>query len=270
MDIHKIASSVEAVAKGGLYTSCRYCGEETLSSGEMAICTGCENILTYIKNAPAGVPDAQLQRAGEILKYTASGDFRSAADQYSNSASGAEEPQFIYAEALFYIRYSNHETGLISHELHGFMEDNISHRDAAAKLYSTAKLKLNKAIYQIGAERASGAKSILLDFTEFLSHIKLGNVYEAKSLLDAIKAYGNEYVYRYALTSYAAQVSDFSGILANAEFFGSAENFSMSGLYYVLWALFKTERKKDARVLAEVLHKYMKSESLETLIPLIK
>ena len=269
MEVRKITAAVEEAAKVGAYASCKYCTEDTLSIGDMVICAGCENVITYSQDVTDKHNVRLSQKMAQLHNLIASGDFKSAVEAYALEHAGAQEPQALYAEALLYIRYSNHETSLINHSLHGFMEENISHRNAAAATYSTARLKLNRVIRIVEAETSAGTRSILLDYTAFLSHIKLGELRAAGLLLDAMKSYDTPYVHAYAATVYAAANSDYAGILSNAEAFCSKGSFSISGLYYVSWALLKLGRKKEAKELALSLRKYLKNDSLEALIALM-
>jgi hypothetical protein len=269
MNVHDIEKVVEAVAKSGSHLVCGSCGMETLASGDLTICSNCENIVTYDASMIGKSRTDHFVDIEKIMRLVVAKDFKSAMSAWEAKEGASSEPQMIYSEALFYIAYSNHETSLINYELPGFMEENIAHRNESLRLYSIARLKMNRGIYIIERDAAAGIKSLQLNYTAFLLHVKLGDMRVAKEYLDEIKSYGEPYVYQYALVVFSAATNNFKDVVYYAMGLCTNEKFSIGAVYYIAWGLFKEGKKQQAREVVKILQRYMKSDSLTELAALV-
>jgi hypothetical protein len=270
MRVKEIRGIIESAAKSGTHIICTYCGAETLSVGELVICSNCENMMEYNASAADRSYAGNFTNVQRIKDLVAAKDFKSAVRVWEEIEWAEPEPQMLYAEALFYISYSNYEASLVDYGLAGFMEGNIAHREESLRLYSIAKAKLNSGISSIESEMSGGVSSLPLDYAAFLMHMKLDNLGAAKKYLEDMKGYGDSYVYQYALMVFSAATKDYKKVVDCAMGLCTRERFSMGAVYYLAWGLFKERRKSQARELVGVLEGYMENDSLAELAALVR
>ena len=90
----------------------------------MDICSNCESIINNDRKSLLGTNPELVGDLDTIRKGIANNDFESVVSVYDRMRSENEGPSLMYAEALAYIAYSNHEISLISYDRKGFMEEN--------------------------------------------------------------------------------------------------------------------------------------------------
>lgn len=268
MNIRKYMKLLKAVEKSGGMLVCTSCGAETLSAGGMSVCSNCESLVhTTRKSLSSSNPDL-LNSLDAINKSLSDGDFDSAIATYDGMES--EDPSLLYAEALVYIRYSNHEISSISYGRKGFMEENAVHRSKASRLVSMSKLLVTKAISMANKEIESGSKPLDMVYTLFLLQTKLGQLRSAGSTLQELGGMGNAYVQEYANLVFSTSAKKYDEALKRAETMMAANHLPLNAFYYASFALFKKGMLRESAVLLGELQHMMNSTNVETLLEEIK
>ncbi len=266
MAIKRYVGALADARKGAVLLMCEYCGAETPSIGDSCFCSNCESIVTSDRAALAMKDHVLADSLDRINKSFASFDFEGAVGTYESLLKERKEPQLMYAAAIAYLRYSNHEISEIGYMNTGFMEANTAHRDRAALLASTAKKWLAKSVSTANSEIAAGARSPAMQYAKFLSHMKMQNMRAASEALKELKGMGNEYIYRYAAMVLDSGVQEFGNLLKDSEALMARGMFSVNAFYYAALALFKKNRPKDARELLASLNGVIKSGNMDALL----
>ncbi|MGD0729032.1 MAG: hypothetical protein ABR981_03070 [Candidatus Micrarchaeaceae archaeon] len=274
MAITDYSNRLQALEQDAHLLICDYCGVETLSIGDIGICSNCECIITTSKQNLEGTDHLLLGSLNSILENTAKSNYGAVVETYNGLIAERKLPQFLYAAALSHIKYSNHEITLINYLKPGFMDDNTVHRNNAAKLASSAKKLLTKAIKMAKDELAESKGSMNLQYTLFLAQLKMNMLRASKSSLDELKklasdttqGINNEYVYNYASMIFEAKREKYDSVTKIAKSLMLRESFSINAYYYTALAFFKERKLADAKALLDLLNnKISRNESLEAL-----
>jgi tetratricopeptide (TPR) repeat protein len=266
MDGKAYVKELSALEKMGKLFMCEYCGIETPALDDQCMCSNCESLVTSTREL-LGKKDHVLVNTLDTINKSIDGhDYDAVIAMYERIVLERKEPSLMYAAAIAYLKYSNHEIAKIGYMSMGFMEENTAHRDKAAKLVSSAKKLLTKSISVANAEIANGNKPVNLVYNKFLCQIKMGSVRGSKETVGVLEKMGNEYVYKYAALVFEASRERYEKVLKLSEDFVKAKSFSLNVYYYIGLSLFKEGRMKDAKVVLESLKGILKSNNLEALI----
>lgn len=255
-DIEKIASPF----------ICEYCGTETSGRGAMCMCSNCESIVMTTRSILEKKDHVLLDSLNTINKDMADSKYGDALALYEKLIAERKEPQLMYAAAIAYLKYSNHEIMQIGYMRMGFMEENTMHRDKASKLVSSAKKLLARSISIANAEIGKGNRPLNLVYNRFLAQIKMNSIKGAKDSIEILSKIGNEYVYNYAQMVFDASRGKYDDTIRIAEKLVGEKAFSVNAYYYIGLALFKKRRFKDANTVLSALNSIVKSSNLEILI----
>ena len=247
---------------------CTYCGMETVSVGEISICSNCESIIHASRRMLLTRNPDLVKRLDGISKGIKSKDFESAIAIYDEMREGGGEPALLYAEALAYIGYSNYEISKISYDREGFMEENITHRSRGSELISTSKLLLTEAVGLAvrEIEKEKGNASLNLEYSLFLAQLKLGLVRGAGYTLSNLRKMTGAYVSEYANLVFDASVGRYDDVIKNAGSMIKSTHISANVFYYIAFALFKKGDMEDSERMLEELGPLMKSENVGSLL----
>lgn len=251
--------------KGALFM-CEYCGIETPALESQCICSNCESLVSSTRAILEKKDHILLDALDSINNSIANSDYDAALSIYERIIAERKEPSLMYAAAIAYLKYSNHEITKIGYMSMGFMEENTRHRDKAAKLVSSAKKLLTKSIGMANAEMAKGNRPVNLVYNRFLAQIKMGGVKGAQETVGMLEKMGNEYVYDYAAMVFEARMERYGKVITMAEKLTKEKSFSLNAFYYIGLALFKTGKMRDAKEVLEALNGILKSSNLEALI----
>ncbi len=258
MDISKYVKLLAMAGKNSRHLFCTNCGTETLSLSAPGICSWCELPVTFSYD-DLSADDVSFPSAFRSLLQA--GNCAGAVELSENAVAKSPTPERFYINALAYISSSNKEVSLITYNLKGFMEENIPHRDASAKMFSSAKLKLNKAISICEAEISNGSASISTIYLLFLLYVKSGKVRPAEKSLEKLKEMKGGALYYYARMVFYSMIGDFGGVLSSSSESAGSENIPLATIHYIILALFKNGHYSNAKILSGEFLKYVDSDS---------
>ncbi|MEM0149387.1 MAG: hypothetical protein QXW10_00625 [Candidatus Micrarchaeaceae archaeon] len=258
---------LSALMKNGRSLMCPFCGAYTISINNQGICHICENVISSDRAALMKNESSLCASLDDYNKGIAGSDFDSALKTYDSILAKYPTPNYTYVKALTYISYSNFELSKIRYDLPGFMEENSVHREAASKLFSSARLFFNKAIFDAEkvASQPSDQHTYNLDYIMFLSAIKLGDLAGAKSYLNMLKSSGNPYLSAYAEIVFDSNVGDFKALLSAVDSMLKSKNFPISIFYYASYALLKLGKHDDSEKLSRALGKTIGGNTIASL-----
>ena len=247
---------------------CQFCGAYTPAINNQGICHSCENVISSDRAALMKNSSDMCAILDSYNKQAASSDFDTALKTYDSLLEKYPAPNYTYAKALAYISYSNYELSKIRYDLPGFMEENSVHKEAASHLFSSAKLLLNKAIFDAAKQAAaqSGQQTTYgTCYLMFLAAVKLDDIAAAKSYLGRLKASGNAYLSAYAEIVFNSHIGDFNALLRSADSMLKGKDFPINIFYYLSYALFKLGRRADSEKLTGALEKVLGSNTISSL-----
>jgi tetratricopeptide (TPR) repeat protein len=256
-----------AAAKSGRVLMCPFCGAYTTSINNQGICHSCENIIALDRSALMKNESALCTMLDDYNKQLSAQDYEAALKAYDTVLAKYPTPNYMYVKALTYISYSNYELSKIRYDLPGFMEDNSVHRENSSRMFSSAKLLFNKAIYHANSATAQPSDSVTYgsEYIMFLSAIKLGDLASAKSHLDRIRASNNLYISAYAGVVLDSSLGNFEAVSHAADSMLKSNNFPVNILYYVAYAQFKLGRHGDAEKLTKALGSMFNNKTIASL-----
>lgn len=266
MDGRAYASLLGNLERMGSLLMCEYCGVETSALGNQCMCSNCESLVFSTRSIIEKKDTVLLDTLENINRSADASDYDSVLRMYDQLMAERKEPSLLYAAAIAHLKYSNYEIMKIGYMSTGFMEENTVHRDKAAKLVSSAKKLLAKAISIANSEMAKGNSPVSLVYCKFLAQIKMDSVRGAKQTLGMLEKMGNEYAYNYAQMVFEAHMQRYGNAMKIAEKLTSEKSFSLNAFYYIGLGLFKTGRLKDAKVLLQALDGILRSGNLDALI----
>ena len=247
---------------------CQFCGAYTPAINNQGICHACENVISSDRAALMKNSSDMCAILDSYNKQAASSDFDTALKTYDSLLEKYPAPNYTYAKALAYISYSNYELSKIRYDLPGFMEENSVHKEAASHLFSSAKLLLNKAIFDAAKQAAaqSGQQPTYgTSYMMLLAAVKLDDIAAAKSYLGRLKASGNAYLFAYAEIVFDSHIGDFNALLRSADSMLKGKDFPINIFYYISYALFKLGRRADSEKLTGALEKVLGSNTISSL-----
>ena len=247
---------------------CQFCGAYTPAINNQGICHACENVISSDRAALMKNSSDMCAILDSYNKQVASSDFDTALKTYDSLLEKYPAPNYTYAKALAYISYSNYELSKIRYDLPGFMEENSVHKEAASHLFSSAKLLLNKAIFDAAKQAAaqSGQQPTYgTSYMMLLAAVKLDDIAAAKSYLGRLKASGNAYLFAYAEIVFDSHIGDFNALLRSADSMLKGKDFPINIFYYISYALFKLGRRADSEKLTGALEKVLGSNTISSL-----
>jgi len=246
--------------------TCRYCGTDTRSVGQMCMCSNCECIVDSSRSAIEKGDHLLIASLDRINGSMGTNNYADAATANDQLVAQKKDPLMMYAAALAYLKYSNYEITQIGYMTPGFMEGNTVHRDKAAKLASSAKRLLAKSIAVSNAAIKEGNSSFGILYARFLAQVKMGMKKGASDSIAMLEKSGNSYVHDYSRMVFESSMERYEKVIAAAEKLMTAESFSVNAFYYAGLALFKTRKLKEAKMVLESLRGMLKSDNLEALI----
>jgi tetratricopeptide (TPR) repeat protein len=266
MNYSRYTDLLEAVAEQANQLMCLYCGEETLTTGDIAVCSNCES-LVYDTSSALRSKDATLfENLLEIKKGIVANDYDKVLALYDKLIAANKDPAYLYAKALVYIKYSNSQISSIRYDREGFMDENVPLRDTAAKYTSLARATLNESL-NVSAVDIAGTKPPLTSvYTTFLCQIKLTDFRGASNTLQIIKNMQNVYVAEYSAMVLESNLRHDDEALKHAEFLLEKGAFSVNAFFYIALALFDKKNYSEARKIADLLKKVMKNNSIDVLL----
>lgn len=257
-----------AAEKNSRSLMCQFCGAYTPAINNQGICHSCENVISSDRAALMKNSSDMCAILDSYNKQAASSDFDAALKTYDSLLEKYPAPNYTYAKALAYISYSNYELSKIRYDLPGFMEENSAHKETASHLFSSAKLLLNKAIFDADKQAAtqSGQQTTYgTCYLMFLAAVKLDDIAAAKSYLGRLKASGNAYLSAYAEIVFNSHIGDFNALLRSADSMLKGKDFPINIFYYLSYALFKLGRRADSEKLTGALEKVLGSNTISSL-----
>ena len=266
MSIDSAIRAINAAAKSHTMLMCEYCGRETFSVDNMAVCTNCEGLIHLTRKMVQMKNPALASSLDTVNELLAGGEHERAAQIYEKLYSETKDPQLLYAEALVYIKSSNYDMSKIAYDKPGFMDGNIALKDSALKQTSSAKRLLAKIIYVTRGNLDKNIISVNTLYSLFLAQLKFGDIRGAKHSLEKLEGLNNGYVYTYASMVFWAVMRNYDKTIENAEALLAQNNFSINAAYYMAFAYFKQKKLKDAKRLLVAAQKYLSSESAEVLV----
>lgn len=261
MDYLNVLENAES--KGVIFL-CEYCGCETISTSEKAMCSNCECVVATTKAVLERKDSALCGDLAQIRSSIDNKDYKAAIELYGRLAS-KDEPQLLYAAALANLKYSNEEIAQIGYDKNGFMEENTIHRANASKLVSNSKRLLTKAIKRGNDEIKQGNNSPNLIYTLFLAELKLGRTKHARSYMQALEKSDRE-LYYYSLILFGSAIGDYNSVIRLCRPLMTEGKFTFNAYYYMALALFKTGRYAEAQQILVSLKNYVRNENIEALL----
>lgn len=260
----KSKNSIQTIFTSGRNMLCSYCGAYTPSLGPVTICHVCENIIDARGNGLASAQNAQYEDIKSFNDLLDSNRYNEAIELNKKISASKEVPQYTYVLGLAYIKYSNYENSLISHELEGFMETNSVHRENAGKYYSNARMLFSKAIFQANKLAGFNAHNTLdTDYLMLLANLRMDNLPEAKIALQRIGSYSNRYIYAYSNMIFNIAAGDYKLALNLSDSMLRSSDYPINALYYKAFALMKLKKKKQALEIADKLKNTLKYANLD-------
>jgi tetratricopeptide (TPR) repeat protein len=265
MDVRALLSGMSQTLKGTKRMTCVYCGTDTPIIDGKGICSWCENLILREVGAMEKLESMHLDRLGDISTGIAKGKFDDVMKIYDGIETTSKEPGFPYAHGLALVAYSNQVTSMIEYNRKGFMEENIVYRDKAAALYSTARLKFNRAISLSDTNLWNGERANEMLYTSFLAQIKLGKLKAAQFAIESIKNLGDVYLWAYSDMIMAVALEKYEEALKHALGLTEEKHFSANAYYYIAFCLFKKRQYKDAEMVASKLSGIVSTAALSSL-----
>jgi tetratricopeptide (TPR) repeat protein len=245
---------------------CEYCGAETPSIGELCICSNCECVAHSTRPMLEKRDHLLLDALDSINSSIASQNYDAALATYDKLVAERKEPPYMYAQALLYLKYSNYEIGKINYSRQGFMEENTTHRNNAAKSASASKRLIAKAISVAENETATGNTSPNIVYMLFLAQMKLGNHRAAQISMNQLFKIGNRYLADYSAMVFSTHMQDYAGAIKSAERLLINDNFSVNALFYIGYSKFRGGKVKEAGNMLARLGSLIVSENLHALL----
>ena len=246
--------------------TCEYCGAETSARGEVCMCSNCESMVVTTRVILEKRDHVLLNLLDSINKQVAESKYEDALASYEKLIAERKDPSMMYAAAVTYLKYSNHEVMQIGYTRPGFMEENAVYRNKAAQLVSSAKKLLAKSISMANVEIAKGNKPLNLVYNRFLAQIKMNSMKGAKHSIELLSQIGNEYVYDYAQMVFNAAMGKYDDAIKMADRLVTGKAFSVNAYYYIGLALFKKRHFRDAKTVLDALNGIIKSDNITMLI----
>ncbi len=249
---------------------CIYCGTKTAALSELCMCSNCENIArndsrTFSSKDP--ILDGSLHL---IEEATIEQRYDIAIEEYEKLEQYKDDPALLYAKALLYIKYSNHENAKISYDRPGFMEENVAVVERSLSLASTAKALLAKAIAASRWEAAQGNNSISNLYTLLLAQLKFGELKGARESLDEIEKQGSPLIYNYAAMIFESHMDNYVKVMEHTDAIISSEEVLVNAFFYAGLALFKLGRQDDATKLLTAVSGMSSNRSVPALVAEIR
>ncbi|MEM3827076.1 MAG: hypothetical protein QXR58_00555 [Candidatus Micrarchaeaceae archaeon] len=266
MNVKAYARMLKGFVQQSGKNTCPYCGSETSSASASFFCSYCE---AFIPDAKAVSTNA-IQLAKSINSSVAANDFATALQKYESLPDYAANPYLPYSEALVSIERSNYEASLINYSLQGFMDENITRRNASLAAFSSARFLLNKAIATAKSALQSGSETLPYLHAMFLSYIKLGDLKAASWVLERVKKLGNQMLEAYESMVLESNIGNFSKSLEQSEKLLSKDLFVFNAAHYMALSLFKKGRAGEALSLLEAMRGGGNGAAQEALIKEIR
>jgi tetratricopeptide (TPR) repeat protein len=245
---------------------CIYCGTKTAAVSEMCMCSNCENIARYDSRTFSSM-DPMLESSLRTIQETIAEErYDDAIAEYEKLEQYKDDPALLYAKALAYIKYSNHENAKISYDRSGFMEDNAAVMERSLSLASTAKALLAKSIAFALQEIAQGNGSLSNTYALLLAQLKFGELKGAKESLNEIEKLGNPLVYNYALMLFESHMKNYEKMMEHADEIIRSDDVLVNAFFYAGLALLKLGRRDDAEKLLAAVGGMFSSGTVPALI----
>lgn len=258
MNISKYTGLLAMAGKTNRHLFCTNCGTETISFSTPSVCSWCELPIAF-PHDDIGANDIQFPSAFRSLLQ--SGNHNGAVELSEKATAESPLPERFYVGALACVAGSNKEVSMVNYALKGFMEENIAHRDASARLFSSAKLKFNKAISICEAQISNGSAAPSTIYLLFLLYVKSGKTRYAEKSLEKLKAVKADMLYHYARLVFYSMIGDFDSVLSVSSEPTMLENAPLVTIHYVALALFKKGYRSDAKFLLGEFLKYVDTDS---------
>lgn len=258
MDLGSCTRALDYAVKSGRRFACRYCGCESLAVGKVCVCSNCE-MPVY----PGDVHD--FAGISQIKDMVEGGDYQDAMKAYDSIYQSSKDPAYLYAEALLCIKQSNLQVAGIRYNREGFMEENATMRDAAAKFASTARGMLNDAINACLPQLKGDRPPLGAAYTTFMCQVKLSNLREAGEASHLLDKIDSEYLGPYSRMVLNLNLNKYDEVVKDAEALLKSDSFSINAIFYIAMAFFDKKNYSESRKLAELLDSYLKSGQLDAL-----
>ena len=269
MNVAKGMKLLANVERSGTKLICTYCGVETLSIGDIGICSNCESMISTDRKSLMGTYPELVGHLDDIRKSMGNNDFESAMSIYDKMTSGSEDPSLLYAEALACIGYSNYEISRISYDRKGFMEENSVHRKKGSELASKAKMLMAKAVRLATDDIGKGSASTGLVYALFLLQVKLGAMKGAGYMLHELSRTGG-LVPGYADLVFNSSMRRYDDVIGHADAMSAGNQLPLNAFYYVAFAMFKKGEITDSAKLLEYLQRLMPNPNIGLLLEEIR
>ena len=244
---------------------CRYCGAESLAIGHFGICRVCEAPLSQRK-AEVSASDHSIVESGDAIWGAISkGDMAAALTTVDARIGAHEEPGFLIAGGLFYIRASNEELKKIRYDLDGFMEENAVHRENSEKMMLNAKTLLNKAV-KLSEKHIGNEGGMAMSYLPFLAELKLGHLKGAMHYMKGIKADENIYLKDYAQMLLHAHMKKGEPLMEHCDRMIRDGKVGLNLFYYIGYALFLKKAYSDSKAVLARLSRIGGIEAADMLI----
>jgi tetratricopeptide (TPR) repeat protein len=266
MKLSQYMKRLEVLSKAPRKLVCMYCGAKTAALRDLCMCSNCEGVARYGSAALSG-RDPMLASSLELIDGAmAEANYGRAIAEYEKLYQYRKDPAFLYAEALVYIKYSNHENAKISYDRPGFMEDNAAVSERSLNLASAAKALLAKAIGTSRADIAEGNSSPDNLYTLLLAQLKFGNLRGARDSLDEIEKLGGALMYNYAAMLFEARMGNYKQVMEHADTIIRSDEALVNAFFYAGLAMFKLGGRTDAKKLLKAVSEVSANSSIPALI----
>jgi tetratricopeptide (TPR) repeat protein len=243
-----------------------YCGTKTAALGSLCMCANCESMTRY-DNTSLSRKDPTLASSLDVIdEAMAEGKYDDAIAEYEKLYQNREDPSFLYAEALAYIRYSNSENARISYDKPGFMDDNAAVAERALNLASKAKALLAKAISTARKDMAEGNDSPDNAYALLLAQLKFGALRGAKDSVDAMGKLSNTLIYNYSAMLFETRMGNYRQAMVHADAIIRGDDVLVNAFFYAGLAMFKLGKKQDAKKLLKAVSEASPNGSAPALI----
>ncbi len=234
------------------------------------MCTNCESV-AYYDSASLSTKDPALAVSLEVIEgATVEGRYDDAIIEYEKLDQYEDDPLFLYAKALAYIRYSNSESANVRYDRPGFMEDNATLMERSLGLASIAKELLAKAIYLARREKAEGNNSSNNLYALILAQLKSGDLRGAKYSLDEMGKINTSLIYSYAYTLFEARLGNYKRVMERADAIIRSDEVIVNAFFYAGLAMFKLGMREDAKKLLNSISTMIANDSASALIEEIR
>ncbi len=266
MRLNQYMKRLEVLSKAHRKFVCSYCGVKTAALGSVCMCANCESMAHY-DHASLARRDPTLTSSLDVIEEAmAEGKYEGAIAEYETLEQYKEDPSFLYAEALVYIKHSNHENDRISYDKPGFMEDNAAAIELSLNLASKAKALLAKAIDISRREVAEGNSSPNSLYALLLAQLKFGDIRGAKDSLDVIGKLGPTLIYNYAAALFEAHTGNYAKAMEHADTIIRSDEAIVNAFFYAGLAMFKLGRRADAKKLLNAISTMSANSSIPALL----